>query len=145
MKYVAKRQGEVIDLDADGKNGRTLLIIGADVAKWRIAHGYTQKTLARAVGIHWRNIQKLEQGRRMPPWPEIYNLKNFMGVDDDFFATSDMLKNKPTKRKGPYDLRVNRLIGRILAWHDETDDCKEKEFHLRTLEGIIDLLENSKK
>lgn len=135
----------MIDLDADGKNERTLLIIGNDVAKWRLANGYTQMTFASAVGIHWRKIQRLEQGRRMPTWPEIYKLKSFMGVDDDFFATFDMLKSKPVKRKGQYDLRVSRLIGRILAWNNETDNCQEKEFHLRTLEGIIDLLGNTKK
>lgn len=127
-------------MDADGKNERTLLIIGEEIAIWRKAKGYTQNSFAQAVGISVRNIQDIEQGRRVVKFEEAYMLKAFMGVDDDFFATSDLIKKKYVKASKPLDYDIGSLNRKIHHWHEMTPYCDEKEEDFKTLKGVVEIM-----
>lgn len=98
-------------MDAGGKSPRTLLIIGQELAVWRKSHGYkNQADFARLVGISLRKVQRLERGERLPAWEDIYKLKEFMGVDFEFFVTSQMERNKPHSGSKPLEARLSHLI-----------------------------------
>lgn len=127
-------------MDADGKSPRTLLIIGEEIASWRKAHGYTQETFAQAVGIPLRVIQDLEQGRRLVKFEETYILKPFMGVDDDFFATSEMRRTKRAMIDGCLDRKVDEVCNQIRNWHESTPHCGEKEKDFGILKGFVDMM-----
>ncbi len=125
-------------MGADGK--RTLLIIGEEIASWRKAHGYTQTTFAQAVGIPKRAIQDLEQGRRLAKFKETYILKPFMGVDDDFFATSEMRRKKNARINGRLEYKVDEVCNQIRDWHESTPYCEEKEKDFGTLKGFVEMM-----
>lgn len=127
-------------MDADGKSPRTLLIIGKEIASWRRNHGYTQATFAQAVGIPKRTIEDLEQGRRLAKFEETYILKPFMGVDDDFFATSEMRRRKRAMIDGHLDRKVDEVCNQIHEWNESTPYCEEKEKDLGTLKGLVDMM-----
>lgn len=127
-------------MDADGKGARTLLIIGKELAEWRKAHKYTQETFARAVGISLRTIQDLEQGRRLAYYDEVYILKSFMGVDNDFFATSEMRRRKRAIIDGHLNREVDEVCNRIRDWHESTPYCEEKVRDFGTLKGFVDMM-----
>lgn len=112
-------------------------MIGEEVAQWRKENGYKQEGFARAVGIQLWQVRDLEQGKRMPTWEEIYLLKAFMGVDDDFFATSDMIKRKTNRNKKPLDRDVGKLVGKIMFWHNTTPYCQDKEDDLKAIGRVV--------
>ena len=127
-------------MDAGGKSPRTLLIIGGEIALWRKAHGYTQETFAQAVGIPLRVIQDLEQGRRLAKFEETYVLKPFMGVDDDFFATSEMRRTKRAMIDGRLDRKVDEVCNQIRDWNESTPHCEEKKKDFELLKGFVDMM-----
>lgn len=133
-------------MDADGKSGRDLFDIGRDVKEWRKTHGYhNQEDFARDVGISKRQVQRIEQGESLPDWNGIYKLKEFMGVDYEFFVTSDMAAQKPARNKKPLDQQVKRFIRNFIFWHETTPYCDTKEDTLKALETILKLsTDNSK-
>ena len=133
-------------MDADGKSPRTLLIIGQELALWRKSHGYkTQEDFAHLVGISHRKVQRLERGERLPAWEDIYRLKEFMGVEFEFFVTSEMERDKPHSGSKPMETRLNHLIRRLRMWYENSPYCEEKEDDMDTLEHLMGTIDRARK
>lgn len=134
-----------MELDADGNSARSLLVIGEETAQWRIAHGYTQATFAQAVGVSLEKVKRLEQGYGMSKWEDVYKLIVFMGVDINFFATSEMEKQNPYTGHNPMVNRLNHFVRRLRSWCDNSPYCREKEEDMETLERVMNTIDRAKK
>ena len=117
-----------------------------ELALWRKSHGYkTQEDFAHLVGISHRKVQRLERGERLPAWEDIYRLKEFMGVEFEFFVTSEMERDKPHSGSKPMETRLNHLIRRLRMWYENSPYCEEKEDDMDTLEHLMGTIDRSRK
>ena len=132
-------------MDADGNSARSLLVIGEETAQWRIAHGYTQETFAQAVGVSFEKVKRLEQGHGIMELTDAYKLSAFMGVDIEFFITSEVEKQATHKGQNSMTNRVNHFVRRLRSWCDNSPNCREKEEDMDTLERVMNTIDRSRK
>ena len=135
MKYAAKGQGEVIDLDPGGV--RTLVDIGEDIHQWCLMNHIKKSELAEALDVDEKTVYNLWYGKHAPSGPMRRALSILMDKPLDFFIEScepeveDRIKKLERKirnqnggRKVPYpsimeedklDRRLDAAVSHIKA------------------------------
>lgn len=78
-----------------------LRYIGANVRRLRVARGWKQVDLAKAVGLHESQIQKIEGGRANPSTTALITLADVLGIaPTDLFAPTKV-EERPAGRPWP--------------------------------------------
>lgn len=68
-----------------------------------------------------------------------------MGVDIEFFITSEVEKQATHKGQNPMTNRVNHFVRRLRSWCDNSPNCREKEEDMDTLERVMNTIDRSRK
>ena len=82
--------------------------VGFQIAKARLASGYTQEELAERVGRSVEAISNLERGKSFPEFETLTSLAEHLNVQVSHFFDGDPL---PTSSRTRMVLRLNAIAG----------------------------------
>ena len=116
----------------------------------RIEKGWSQRELAKNVGLTRNSIQQYEQGSRLPFAITAYHLKRKLGLPDSVMPAVDV-SNCPTEigkqirehriKKGLYPKQAAKKIGVYMGtlWRWECSDTKPHPKHHKKIAVVLDM------
>ncbi|MBU4311915.1 MAG: helix-turn-helix domain-containing protein [Candidatus Omnitrophica bacterium] len=104
-------------------------VIGKRIKKLRMEKSLTQKDLAKAAGLHWTHVSKIESSKRIPTVKAIAGLAEALGIEA-WELLIEEIQGRPGQKKKEQLIEIIRRAGPeqieiytklILALHKKND------------------------